>query len=147
MLKLILFLVVLQVPASVLARIGETPEQCKQRYGTPVAAHRNRLVFDKNEFQIDVSFDKSNRVERISYSAKRNLTEEEIQTFLKANADESWSVVSSANPRKFRAPQLQLTAEITELDSLAIDTDEVIEREAAGIRKLEKEAEEITRGF
>lgn len=110
-------LLVLLTVAPAFARIGETPEQCEQRYGesNPLKSTGDTKTYHKGDFSITIAFLKGKaafiefvrdiRTDAPVWDA-RNLSEEEIQKLLTANASgKSWKKQPSA-PLKEGEPEI-----------------------------------------
>jgi len=92
--RTILFFVIvlLFIANQSIARIGETPEQCQERYGEVILIKDNMFGFTKGGFIIMVYF-YDGKVERISFfkeekdvlGTHKEFSENEIQTLLSAN--------------------------------------------------------------
>ncbi len=78
------------------ARIGETLEQCQARYGNPVEVTKTMTRFKKGDMNIMVGGFYNGKVDNIAYcKGEKNdlgifdeMSENEIQNFLKANGGE-----------------------------------------------------------
>ena len=86
-----------------IARVGETLEQCKARYGQPIIQENTHgmYVFIKSGFYIMVGFGVDKKVACISYrktgkddlGQPQEITDEEIQIILKLNSNKKWERV------------------------------------------------------
>jgi hypothetical protein len=91
---------VLLAITSATARIGESPSQCKSRYGDPIAVDQanNRASYHFNGIHITAYFLRD-RVQRIVYSKtptgrsadRLPLSEEELTAFLRASSIAPWT--------------------------------------------------------
>jgi hypothetical protein len=133
----LLILLAVVIPFAAFGRIGETPEQCEQRYGKPVrVSAEGGLVFIKNDIQITVFFDATNRVNWMYYEpTKGSLSEQDIQTLLKANANETWVPHPKPEvPGELFAPHAALQALAFD-SSLTVLTEE-FDRQGKSLRDL-----------
>src|SRR4051794_7851552 len=96
---LLLAFACLNFAAPAFARLGETREQCDQRYGTPVGTQKNgEVVYAKNVFLIQLTF--TTDICTGIFYAKRdlvNLSAAELQELLAANSSNGrrvWQVFS-----------------------------------------------------
>ena len=93
----VLPLLIFSMPAY--ARIGETQEQCKQRYGIPVKVDsvQNMMGFKKSGFFIIIQFHdgkadmiRFSKLEQNILGIATEMSENEIETLLKANGSKVW---------------------------------------------------------
>ena len=93
--KIFLFLIAIAA-SQAFARIGESPEQCQQRYGAPFESHPDSAGYHKSGFIIGVSFYEGKvvrilyrKVAEISPGTGGNISDNDIEQFLKLNAGKS----------------------------------------------------------
>ena len=87
-----LLLLLLLVPTLAHARIGETKQQCIERYGEPIKEVKDRriCIFTKSGYRISVHFF-VNRVDFIQYTKVKAdiITEEESDELIEKNKENS----------------------------------------------------------
>lgn len=141
------------LPAVVFARIGETVEQCRARYGKPVAVDREALTmtWHRQGIRIVAEFDKRHRCRRISYgrapgAAGVNLTDAELEALLAANAPplREWQRVHAAGVERWEAGRLVATYGRRRGHLLTIAEAALLKAEA---QQREKAAEDRLDGF
>jgi len=78
-------------------RVGESREECIQRYGYPVDGIDNGLIFEKDGIRLECIFEGNTCVFIMYNRHPSGLTSAEIAALLKANSDESheWTQLSS----------------------------------------------------
>ena len=90
--KKLLILLLILAPTMAQARIGETKEQCIERYGNPIKEVKERriCVFTKSGFRISVHFF-VNRVDFIQYTKVDSnvITAEESRKLIAKNKENS----------------------------------------------------------
>lgn len=101
--KLFISILFVCLPGVAFARIGETLEQCKARYGEPIIQENTHgmYVFIKSGFWIMVGFTADGKAGCISYrkmaldtlGQPQEITNDEIQTVLKLNSNTKWERV------------------------------------------------------
>jgi neutral trehalase len=84
------------------ARIGETLEQCKNRYGEIIEKKENTYVFNKNGFNVGVRLI-NNKVEFISFN-KEDLAREKY-----FNEVEKWTEKLKAEYKEFQNKDRSIT--------------------------------------
>ena len=96
----LLFIALLALPRNARGRIGETLDECKARYGTPVSIQKDAALFLKNGLTVSVHFI-AGKVDQIIYykkdplSSKKSASPSEAETMilLQANAqDTPWEL-------------------------------------------------------
>ena len=101
--KLFISILFVCLPGVAFARIGETLEQCKARYGEPIIQENTHgmYVFIKSGFYIMVGFGADKKVACITYrkttkddlGQPQEIADEEIQIILKLNSNKKWGRV------------------------------------------------------
>jgi hypothetical protein len=95
-----------QNPPASFAIISATREQCEKQFGQPFETMADGFMrFNAGDLVVEANFDVSNRVNNVGYrnsDPTKELTEEEIQLLLKANADEVWQPVGLEQHPDFR---------------------------------------------
>jgi hypothetical protein len=92
----LLLVTLLMLPWSAQSRIGETLDECTERYGSPVEVKKNAMLFLKNGIYVSVHF-ADRKVDEISYykkdpkDSKKSVspTDAETEILLQANAQNS----------------------------------------------------------
>jgi hypothetical protein len=153
-LSLFLALSLLVSAFSAEARIGETLEQCKARYG-PVSAHEqgsDLYVFEKNGFMVAITFFQGNadglifkKAETTALGTPKEMSENEIQNFCAANAGSSeWrkSETSSMNKMWATIDGTRFAIYQPFDNRLMIVTKEFLARQAAENAAKENKAQE-----
>lgn len=97
------------------ARIGETPEQCRARYGDPIDKDKDILVFKKVDILIAVWF-YNGEADMILYSKAAGFSDNEIYTLCKLNGDaRRWTQIS---PNSMYAKWRMEDDELNEIEKL-----------------------------
>lgn len=144
------FIILFFIHNSIEARIGETSQQCEERYGKPFTDEEDALTgYRKSGLLIFIEFF-NNKAEMISFrKAEENilgmaeeLSDNEIQTFLKANSGKKeWkkrSVISM--DKEWETEDAEIFAQyITIRNTLIIATKGCLERKAAEKKAKEEE--------
>lgn len=94
---LVLF-VLLTLSTSTQARLGETIEQCKERYGNPTVKKGEAFFYKKNDIVVKIIY-RNGTVYSITYKKEKGTIEkEEIDYLLKVNAGEKlkWNKKTSS---------------------------------------------------
>jgi hypothetical protein len=96
----LLFIALLALPRNARGRIGETLDECKARYGTPVSIQKDAALFLKNGLTVSVHFI-AGKVDQIIYykkdplGSKKSVSPSEAETMilLQVNAqDTPWEL-------------------------------------------------------
>jgi hypothetical protein len=125
--KQILVALLLIAPSAAFARIGETLDDCRARYGAETFTDTNGVsVFHKNGLMVIARFS-SNRVAQITYGMLDDspVSPEKAQALLRLNANEDWQREESHHEgmTQWRAPHAHLVAAVTS-ESVSILTEQ-----------------------
>jgi len=131
-------LLLLPLPATTFARIGETPTQCEARYGKAVRTDKDTglVTFLKSGFFIMVRFHQG-KADSIAYSKEQRdmkMSDNEIETLLKANSGgEKWKKIGIISMKQqWQTENGLLFAIFDTFDNmLLVFTKECFEREKA----------------
>ncbi|MFZ4394181.1 MAG: hypothetical protein ACOYOU_00985 [Kiritimatiellia bacterium] len=130
------------LPAYSFARIGETPEQCKTRYGSPLSTNEiGGLLFRKGPLLFQVTFFEGkcdsiifNKEEKNVLGKPAEMSDNEIVIILKANGgDRKWKALPvSPTMKVWKTEDGTITAVYTFFENgLAIITEEYVKRQMA----------------